>query len=122
MRKGGRNNMDIKEKIEKRKTLQFNILKRFMSEEEIKDLLSGYKANMKHGYYKNRGEILSSPIDPIEKKILRKYLFETDKAIREIAKEMEIKSEWGYISKAGRAAMKVLYQNRDKLNLEKLLE
>ncbi|OGZ32289.1 MAG: hypothetical protein A2V69_01115 [Candidatus Portnoybacteria bacterium RBG_13_40_8] len=109
-------------KISDKRTLQFGILKRFMSDEDIKRLMEGYAVNSRRGLYENRQVGLGEPLNALERSVLKRYLFEEEKSIREICLEVGVRSQWGFISKCGRAALKIVYQNRDKVDLEELLK
>src|SRR3990167_3150901 len=73
----------VAEKVEIAKSLQTNILRRFMSEKDIEKLLEGYQSNFKRGFGSSRSSLINRPITKIEKIILGGYLFRQSVSMRE---------------------------------------
>ena len=110
----------IKEKVEDKKQVQVRILRRFMSEKDIEKMLTEYRSNFKGGI-KDRTILLNQPLKRNEKVALQRYFFETDKMEKDIAVELGMKAPGMVRAGASRAAIKIVYQNQDKLNLKKIL-
>ena len=100
------------EENQEQKTLQVDVVKRFMSDEEWREFQKEYWKNRytQHGW--NRTQTLSMEITEEEKEALKAYLLETDTSTAELKKRFPKKNP-SYT--AGRCALKFLYQNQELL-------
>jgi hypothetical protein len=99
------------------KALQSKILKQVLTPGEYKKLIKDYRVIS--GKHFSRGSF-ESPLLIVEKKILRLYLYHPEKTIADIAEEVGVTPS-SAISRVRGVAIKVLYQNRDKINLKEIL-
>ena len=110
-----------KKKIKDNSTFQKKILARFMSDKEMGELMSKYRANFVGGS-KDRKEWLLAPLKRDEKIALQKFILEMDKPVRQISKELGIMTSTGLRTKVTNAALKLIFQNQDILNIKGLLK
>lgn len=106
-------------KAQRIKTIQTSILQRFMNEGEIENLLKNYRGSFRGGS-KNRIANLEAPLKRAEKVAIKAYL--SDKPMKEIDAELKSTSAGLILGRAQRAGLKLLWQNKDKIGLEKILE
>jgi hypothetical protein len=92
-----------------------------MTKEQLQAMLESYRANTQGGGNKNRFEYLDRPLLRTDKVLLHRYLFDKEKTLREVAKEIGIHHNF-LVNKARTLSSRVLYQNRDKFNLEEILK
>lgn len=112
------------DKIKKVKLLQAKVLERFMKPEELEALLKRYNENRGQTGIESRRRFLQKPILPHEMKALAKYL---DTALlgeggitaKELATMLGI-SKYSATPSIALIALRLLYQNKEKLNLEEL--
>ena len=83
--------------------------------------MEGYQSNFKRGSGSSRSSLINRPITKIEKIILGGYLFRQSVSMREFGEKVGMKSSSSISFMAGHAALKLLYQNREKIGLEKFL-
>jgi hypothetical protein len=95
--------------------LQMDIIKRFMSEDEISDLLEKYQSGKLRTAAQSREESLNKPLDFREKKLLREYLINLDKSINEFAKEAET-SRNTFKNRMGDLALRYVFSEMQKNN------
>lgn len=88
------------------KTFNKDILSRFLSSKELRDLEDSYKENTMYGG-SNRELSLEKQVTKKEKNFLRDYLNDFDKTVKELGDKHNISSPY---SAAGRIALRVLYQ------------
>ena len=94
------------------KTLQIEIVKRFMSDKEWAEFQKEYWSNRYTPQGRNRSKNLSIDVTTQEKEVLKVYLEETD------ASTAELRERFPGLNPAytaGRAALKLMYQNPEIL-------
>ena len=100
------------------KTLQANILSKFMTPEEYEALIKRYNENRRGLGVELRERTLKIPVLGSEKLALLKYLNSANSiVVREILKNPDP----NLINQVGKIAVKFLYQNKELLNLDELL-
>lgn len=89
------------------------ILSRFMSESEVRELDKAYKSVLKGGGFGgNRFANLKKEITEEDRKIVKGFLDDVSETpVSQLEKEMGF-SQGTYANKAGRAALKYIYQNK----------
>lgn len=103
------------------KTLQLKIVERFLSGKELEDFIKKYKGHKRGWGGSDRYAGLGLPITEAQRKCLSLFLLDGEgKTMRELAEEEGVVVGSIY-NNAYRGAVKLLYQNREKLNLKKLL-
>lgn len=111
-----------KSKTEGARTLQRNVVKRFLSKKQFKKFIKEYDKN-KHGGFYGRFGGLVRPLTKTQRESLLLYYFgDKEKSFKQVIADSSLKTPGSALSSACRAALKILYQNKDKLNLEKLLK
>lgn len=95
------------------KTYQWDVISRFLTEEQQKDFIKKYKLSVRIGG--TRGISLADPVTDEEIKLIRDY-FNPDKQISEILREHKLRPASVY-GKVGRIAQKILFQNREKVGI-----
>lgn len=103
---------------EEPKTLQTQVMRRFIPDAEWNKLLRRYRANRKRGTVK-REETLSLPITAEDRALLRFYIEETDVSLKQKAEELGFTSG-KLFGKVVRTALKLLYQNPNGVKLQDL--
>jgi len=108
-------------KIRKARTLQLKIVERFMSPEELETFKKNYEEHSGMWGARSRFVSLTKPLKKMEKKCLRVYFFADENIkVRDLAKSLGIShNSLGHRSRVG--AIKILYQNRDKIDLKEIL-
>lgn len=101
------------EKAQGIKTLQADIVQRVMSPTEFQAFLEKYEASKKSYGGMNRFMLMESPLIEVEKKALYAWLFKEDKTVDDL---LPNKSGQATKSLVLRAALKVLYRNRKRLD------
>ena len=97
------------------KTLQLDIIKRFMSEEQFNEFTKQYQSSRLAWRTSSRGDYLAIPLTEDEKNILKIYLRDVDTPITALERELNLKQ--GHMNHiVQRAALKCLYQNKDKIS------
>jgi len=98
----------------KGKTLSFSVLKRFLNEEELGDLLLNYKNNRKMmgGAGRTREQSLTRELTDAEMGALTMYITDMSVSVKEIAQQFGIK-ESSIRSIIINAAVRYLYQNKE---------
>jgi hypothetical protein len=115
--------ISIVEKVEQRKALQLKVLRRFMSDEEIKIMLEGYAQNSIRGFSNKKREVwLSTPISGLEKRLLYDYFFNLETTLRDIGKKHGIRTAAITGNKAWKVGIRILFQIKDDINLKEKLE
>jgi len=100
-------------------SLNVNVMRRFLTEEQFQSLLSSYKKARKTNNAENgidRAENLDQPITQNELEVLRAYLFDTYITMRELAEDFGYKSDAYFYHTAARTALKYLRQKGDVLS------
>lgn len=111
------NNQTTQEILQsKGKTIQLDIIKRFMTEEQFNEFISQYKDNRMSFRTADRAESLSVPLTDDEKKALKVYLRDVESPVSVLERDLGLPQGHLY-QRAARAAVKYLYQNSDKVNL-----
>lgn len=99
----------------KGKTLQLDIIKRFMNDEQFNEFVNAYKANRRSMRVANRAEILEKKIPADEMEVLRVYLRDTETPIAVLERELNLRPGM-LVQRAGKIALKCLYQNKKKIS------
>ncbi|MEK9208379.1 MAG: hypothetical protein AAB922_07875 [Patescibacteria group bacterium] len=92
------------------KTIQLEVLKRFMDDREINAFLKSYRDNRKRGA--DRQTSFDQPVTTVEKKMLSAFITETDKSTQALAEQFGMGSPGKYWFTLAKAAIRILYQNR----------
>jgi len=102
------------------KTISTDVVKRFMSEDQLNAFMAKYDSNKKSlGANMNREDRLSKPISDQEAEMLRFYLEDVTKSLTEYEKTHGMRV--GTIGhKCSRIALKLLFQN--PIALQRLLK
>lgn len=112
---------DTEDKITERKAFQTKVLKKFMTEEEMNQFFGKYDSNRRaHGYHGSRKVSLAKPTNRLEREALKFYLFD-DRTLRKLSSDLGYTDHSHFDVLARSAAMKILYQNREKFKLDELL-
>lgn len=99
----------------KMETLQAEIVRRFMNDDEWNEFMKEYRSNRRgRGFGANRAIALSEPLTSLEKEALLAYLDDTDVPTTVLAATLNIPATQVH-SKVYRAGIKFLYQNLDAL-------
>ena len=93
------------------KTIQMNVLQRFMNDKEINTFMRSYREHRLRGKI-DRLEQLEAPVTREEKKMLSAFLTETDLSTRELAEKFGMSSPGKYWFNIARAAIRILHQNK----------
>ena len=107
------------EKVKELKVLQSKVLKRWLSKREYEKLVEGYKVHRMTG---NRKLILKASLTFVQRRALHGYLYQLDENLNKLVEKLGVKSVSAIHQSAGRAALKVLYQVKDEINLEDRLK
>lgn len=100
--------------------LQTEILSRFMSKKEMDELVKKYRSSFKGGGG-NRWENFEAPLKRQEKEAL-KYVYFDERPLSDINETLGRKRPDNVINqRAMRTATKILWQNRDKIDIKKIL-
>ena len=94
------------------KTLQVQVVKRFMTDEEWTKFQKEYWSNRYAQQSRNRAQSLSLDITSEEIEVLKAYTQETDVSMKELKERFPGKNP-GY--SAGRVAVKILHQHPEFL-------
>lgn len=103
------------------KTLQKDVVARFMTPEQFKEFMETYQSNRLTFRNASRAEALSIKLTEEEKNTLKVYFRDTETAMSVLERELGYTQGMLY-QKAARAAVKILFQNKEKIGLDKLLE
>ena len=99
------------EAAQRSKTLQTEVLRRFMSEREMTAFLASYRNNLKNVREVNRKANLEKELSKEEKEMVETYLRETDTPIKELAKIFGLK-EHTFHYRVSQLALRIVYQNQ----------
>lgn len=96
------------------KTLQYDIMVRFMKKEDLENLMKSYHDNQYGVGGVNRGLRLNIPVTSEELELLRAYTQDVDKSIRAIALKYNT-SIGGIFGQVSRTAVRVIAQHPEVL-------
>ena len=114
--------MISEQEIKKTKTLQTSIVEKFMSPEEFKKFKEKYAENSGMGGRPRRLTVLKEALTKTQRDALASYIYGPEgKTVSQLGRELG-QSNCAMHYSARIAAMKVLYQNRKKINLKKILK
>lgn len=102
-----------------RKSLSLNVLKRYMSEEELSKILEGYaehKLTTGAWGHKDRSVSLSMPLNDKEMQMLVDYITDFSTSVMELETKHGLKKN-GLRSKVQAYSARFIYQNREILGL-----
>ena len=105
--KGGR-------EVEGTKNLSLKIIQRFMTEDELKEFMKKYQGNKSMAGGFNRKAYLEQPLSEDEVDLLRFYITDTDRSLKEYAEEKGLVRQDVY-GKVMRSAIKLVYQHPELL-------
>ena len=105
-------------KIRRIKSMQSEILARVLSEKEMQEIYAKYLKGSRRNYTR-RHDNFERPLTRLEKDCIREFML-TEKSIAAIAEDLKM-TNYTFIHKVKKALEKLVYQNREKLDLEKLL-
>lgn len=113
--------MSVDSRLMKLKSLQTRILARAISQEELDRIIELYRSKVMS--HTDREQSFSKRLTLDEKKILYDVLFKPELSYMDLAKIYFKKSRanTSVIHSAGQSALKIIFQNKDKLNLKELL-
>ena len=98
------------------KTLQLDIIERFLTPEEFKTFLDTYQKNRKHLRESNRFAALEKPVTPEDLQFLKEYLSDTTVTTKQLAERNNIKlHQVDY--RVSKTALRLIAQNKEKLGL-----
>lgn len=104
--------MDTQVKKKERTFLDKDVLKRFMTQEQIDALESEYEGHlMKLGLGTNRKENLEAPVTEEEMAMLKAYMEETELPVSALEKRFRMAPST-YHLKVGRIAIRMIYQSQ----------
>lgn len=101
-----------KEEKMPRATLSIKVLERFLSQEQVNDLLKNYSTNVRIGGYNiDRREALSQEIKLEEREALNLYLKNTP--MSELKDKLGLTTTTGIKTRLGNIALKLLFQQEN---------
>lgn len=110
------------ENLNKLAAMQTKILRRFMSEEEVNELLTKYKKNSQGGTGMRRFDRMQQPLTIADKELLREYFYEEELSLTEMAKNRGSSLDANRINQLALFALaKLVFVNQDLLKLKELL-
>lgn len=89
------------------KVMQFKVFQRFMSEEELQQMITGYYS---HARSSKRIYSLSAQIERPDMEMMEAYLLETDTPIKVLAEKFDV-SSFKFTSVARATAIRYLFQH-----------